>query len=190
MSKKIQIRRLLDQLKGSGSEEGQPSSDAVQVRRAGRDDIPSIVTLMQTQVDQAQVTEWLFGKGLMVAQCGGSLAGVATWQAENLLSVTDEFYLSPGEAGSAAGRALLDAIEHEAGILMCEANVVLLPTFTCRIRTLLEEQGYEAKQFEELHRIWREVLGELVSDISPAQAAPGRDLMVKRLREKMIMLPV
>jgi len=50
------------------------------------------------------------------------------------------------------------------------------------IRTFLERQGYEPKAFEDLHRIWREVLSDFVSDES--------GLMVKQLRDRMVMVPI
>jgi hypothetical protein len=78
---------------------------------------------------------------------------------------------------------LLETIEAEANVLMCEANIMILPGWTSKaVRTFLGQQGYEPKTFDELHRIWREVLGDLVDE--------GDDLMVKRLRERMVMAPI
>jgi prophage maintenance system killer protein len=66
---------------------------------------------------------------------------------------------------------------------MCEANVVILPPQPSKaVRTFLNKQGYELKTYQELHRIWREVLGEYVAD--------QPELMVKWLREQMIMVPI
>jgi hypothetical protein len=82
-----------------------------------------------------------------------------------------------------AGTRLLESIEAEAGVLMCEANVMLLPSWTSKsVRTFLRRRGYVPEEFGELHRIWREVLGEL--------DAEGMDLMVKRLRDRMVMVPI
>jgi N-acetylglutamate synthase-like GNAT family acetyltransferase len=161
----------------------------VEIRRARRGDIPAIAALVQkasrsqAHVDEAEVMDWLFGKGLLVASEGNKLVGVAAWQTENLLSVTDVFYVSPARLREQAGGGLLTAIEAEVNVLMCEANVLLLPAGTTKtVRTFLQKQGYEPKAFEELHRIWREVLDDLVS---------GQvDLMVKRLRDQMVMAPV
>jgi N-acetylglutamate synthase-like GNAT family acetyltransferase len=159
------------------------------VRRARRGDLASIASLVRratcSRLDagEAQVQEWLFSKGLWVAEQGGILVGVAAWQVENLVSVTDLFHVSPARLRSMAGGRLLETIEAEANILMCEVNVVVLPAWTSKaVRGFLREQGYEPKAFEELHRIWREVLGEFV--------AGDPDLMVKRLRERMVMVPV
>ena len=167
------------------------SGAEIEVRRARRADVPGIVALVRqaTQgkrpVDEADVLGWLFGKGLLVAAQGtpGALVGVAAWQTENLLSVTDLFYVHPAKLRAEAGGRLLAAIEAEVNVLMCEANVMILPPQTSKaVRTFLNKQGYEAKTYQELHRIWREVLSEFIAD--------QPDLMVKRLREKMIMAPI
>lgn len=169
---------------------GQPqASGDVQVRRARRTDAPAVAALIKhatrgrQTVDEGEVLDWLFGKGLLVAVHGAEIVGVATWQAENLLSVTDVFHVYPAKLRGAAGKRLLETIEAEANVLMCEANIVILPPDTTKtVRTFLQKQGYEPKPYQELHRIWREVLAEYVTS--------QPDLMVKRLREKMVMAPI
>jgi len=109
-------------------------------------------------VNEATAMEWLFSKGLWVATGGSGVVGVAAWQVENLVCITDLF-------------------------LMCEANAMVLPAWTPRtVRTFLQGQGYEPKPFAELHRIWREVLGEWIQG--------EEELMVKRLRDRMVMAPI
>lgn len=184
------------------------SGAEIEVRRARRGDIPAIVALVRkatqsrVRVDESEVTDWLFGKGLWVATQGESLVGVVAWQAENLLSVTDRFYVSPARLWAQAGSRLLEAIEAEANVLMCEANVVLLPAEASKAtRTFLQRQGYELQELQALHRIWREVLSEFVAiggstgaeappGGSAAPSAPAPILMVKRLRERMVMIPI
>jgi N-acetylglutamate synthase-like GNAT family acetyltransferase len=162
---------------------------ALQVRRAHRGDLAQIATLVRKatrsrlRVDEADVMDWLFSKGLWVAMRDEDVVGVAAWQAENLVSITDLFYVSPARLRPQAGMQLLETIEAEANVLMCETNVMVLPEWTSKaVRSFLGQQGYEPKSLDELHRIWREVLGELVSDTD--------DLMVKRLRERMVMVPI
>lgn len=164
-------------------------SEVIRVRRAKREDLAAIAavvgkaTRFKIKVDEADVMEWLFGKGLWVVVRGEDVVGVATCQTENLLSVTDAFYVSPAKLRNKAGVPLLDAIEAEVGTLMCEANVMLLPSWTSKtVRTFLQKQGYEPKEFDGLHRIWREVLGEF--DLEEM------DLMVKQLRDRMVMAPI
>jgi hypothetical protein len=134
-------------------------------------------------VGEEEISEWLFSKGVMVASQGGALIAVAAWQTENLLSVTDVFYVSPALAGASAGRMLLEAVEEEACTLMCEANVVpLLPGISREVQSLLQQQGYEARGIDRVHRVWREVLAEF--------AAGETVLLVKPLREGLIMVPL
>jgi N-acetylglutamate synthase-like GNAT family acetyltransferase len=160
-----------------------------QVRRAKLEDLGEITRLAREasqaegQVDEAEVTEWLFGKGVWVAIRDQSPVGVAAWQAENLLAVTDVFHVAPAEYWLEVGSQLLETIEGEAHTLMCEANVVLLPALAPEAaRILLQQQGYERNTYDELHRIWREVLSDFGGD--------ELEIMVKRLRDRMVMIPL
>ena len=178
---------IIDRLQEAEIAKDRPARAKIEIRRARRGDIPAIVALVnkaaQRLVEEAEALDWLFGKGLLVAVQGNQVVGVATWQAENLVSVTDLFHVYPAKLRSPAGSRLLSTIESEANVLMCEANVITLPSHTSKaMRAFLRRQGYEPKAFQELHRIWREVLGEFVGS--------QPDLMVKRLREKMVMAPI
>jgi N-acetylglutamate synthase-like GNAT family acetyltransferase len=161
----------------------------IEVRRATREDVPAIAALVReasrspVEADEAVALDWLFGKGLLVAVREGVLLGVTAWQAENLVAVTDVFQVSPRYLPSEIGERLLGVVESEAETLMCEANVVVLPSWTPEaLRTLLRRQGYELRRLDDLHRIWREVLAGFAGD--------ERDLMVKRLRDRMVMVPL
>ena len=164
-------------------------SDKIQVRRAKRADLAPIAGLVrvchpgEAAPDEAQVMDWLFSKGLLVALQDDRLAGVIAWQVENLVAVTDVFCLQEGELLPEAGGALLQALEEEASTLMCEVNIVLAPgRLSPATQAVLEEQGYEAEDLSNLHRIWREVLDDLV------QSVP--ELRVKWLRDRMVMVPI
>jgi N-acetylglutamate synthase-like GNAT family acetyltransferase len=163
-------------------------SHEIEVRRATREDVAAIAALVREvsqsrmQANEAEVLDWLFGKGLLVAVREGALVGVAAWQAENLVAVTDVFHVSP-RPWHKAGERLLRVVESEAETLMCEANIVVLPSWTPEaLRAFMQGQGYELRPLDDLHRIWREVLAGFVDD--------ERDLMVKQLRDRMVMVPV
>jgi N-acetylglutamate synthase-like GNAT family acetyltransferase len=163
--------------------------DNLELRRARIGDVAAITSFIQRaarsriRADEAEVTAWLFGKGLWVAFEDGTLVGVAAWQAENLVSVTDLFCVFPKQALEKAGRRLLETIEAEASTLMCEINVVLLPGWAlATARTFLRQQGYESRALPALHRIWREVLSDFATE--------EQELMVKKLRDRMVMVPV
>jgi N-acetylglutamate synthase-like GNAT family acetyltransferase len=166
-----------------------PPGGGLELRRARRADLAPIAELVRKATrsrlkpDEADVMEWLFGKGLWVAAEEATVVGVAAWQAENLVSITDVFHVAPARYRATAGAQLLATIEAEANVLMCEANVLVVPAWTSKAeRTFLQKQGYEPRPYDELHRIWREVLNEFVAD--------EVDLMVKRLRERMVMVPI
>lgn len=158
------------------------------IRRAKPQDLEEITRLaresaqVEDSPDETEVTEWLFSKGVWVAAGDDSLVGVAAWQAENLLAVTDVLHVVPAEHWDRVGGLLLETIEGEAQTLMCEANIVLLPTPAPEgARDLLRQQGYESRPREELHRIWREVLSDFGAE---------SEVMVKRLRDRMVMVPL
>ena len=159
-----------------------------EIRRAKLQDLEGITRLAReacqadASPDEAEVTEWLLSKGVWVAARGDALVGVAAWQAENLLAVTDVLHVTPVDRWNEVGSRLLETIEGEAQTLMCEANVVLLPASTPEAaRALLRQQGYEPVPYKELHRIWKEVLSSFSVE---------SEVMVKRLRDRMVMVPL
>jgi N-acetylglutamate synthase-like GNAT family acetyltransferase len=161
----------------------------LEIRRASRQDLGPIVALVadatqrKVQLEEAEVMEWLFTKGLWVAHLGGTLVGVIAWQAENLVSITDVFYINPESPYAGAATRLIETIEAEAKTLMCEANVVILPDGISHfLREFLHQQGYEPRLLAGLHRIWQEVLGEFADSES--------QLMVKILRDRMVLHPL
>ena len=169
--------------------EEREENEEIEVRRARRQDLAAIAGVVQKSsrarlaADEARAMDWLFSKGLWVATDDSRVVGVAAWQVENLVCITDLFYVAPAGYRKVAGARLLQVIEAEAGVLMCEANAMVLPAWTPKtVRTFLQRQGYEPRPFAELHRIWREVLGEWVHG--------DEALMVKRLRERMVMAPI
>lgn len=175
-------------------------TDSFTIRRAKPGDVAAIAALIQKASERTQpglppegpgeeaaagpeaVQEWLFGKGVWVAIQGGRLLGVAGCQVENLVSVTDVLHLAPGPLWAEAGRRLLETIEAEAMVLMCEISAVLLPSGTAPdVADFLRGLGYEDTELEKLHRFWQEVLGDFV------EAAPA--ILVKQLRDRMVMVP-
>ncbi|MGD8489811.1 MAG: hypothetical protein PVJ26_10130 [Anaerolineae bacterium] len=162
--------------------------DKIRIRRATRGDLSGIAELVDacrqdTTTGEAQVMEWLFSKGLMVALEEDLLTGVIAWQVENLVAVTDLFCLRAGGSLSEAGCGLLEALEEETTTLMCEANIVLMPEWMSpAVRSVLQEEGYGAEDYSNLHRIWREVLDDLVETMP--------ELWIKRLRDRMVMVPI
>lgn len=157
------------------------------VRRARQEDGEAIAAFVReanpstTAVGPAVVTEWLYGKGVWVAHQDRRLVGVAAWQAENLVSVTDVLYLAAAPLWTEVAGRLLATIEGEATVLMCEVNAVLLPDGPVAVRDFLRDQGYEEAELAELHRFWQEVLRDFLD--------AGPTIMIKRLRTQMVTIP-
>lgn len=183
-----QSGRQVEHRSQAGSEPTAPAQGDVEVRRARRGDVPAICALFRkrrrtAQVDEAEALEWLFSKGLLVAIHDDTVVGVAAWQIENLISVTDVIMVSPARLWAKVGSRLLAAIEAEAQSLMCEANIVLLPAGTARtVRAVIQRLGYQSHRLDALHPIWQGVLIPFLTT--------EPELMVKRLRERMIMIPI
>lgn len=183
-----QSEQQIEHLPQEDPEGVMPAGDDLEVRRAKRGDIPAISAFIRkrrrkAQVDETEVLEWLFNKGLLVATYHDALVGVAAWQIENLISVTDIVMVSPARLWANVGSRLLAAIETESRSLMCEANIVLLSAGTARtVRTIFLKLGYQPHRLESLHPIWQEVLIPFL--------ASKPELMVKRLQERMIMTPI
>jgi N-acetylglutamate synthase-like GNAT family acetyltransferase len=168
-------------------------ADEITIRRAKRGDLEGIAVVVsgaaagEVEVDEAEVMDWLFSKGMWVAVQDGAVVGVATCQTENLVCVTDELHVWPAGLQAEAGGPLLAAIEAEVSTLMCEVNIVVLAAGTSQaVREFLTGQGYEPEAFKALHRIYREVLGDLFGEDELA----GPVLMVKQLRDRMVMVPL
>lgn len=184
----VQSHRPIEHRSQKGPDSTAPAEDDLHIRRARRADVGAISALVRKSrrkapVDEAGVLEWLFSKGLLVATLDETLVGVAAWQIENLISVTDVVVVSPARLWRKVGGRLLAAIETAARSLMCEANIVLLPAGAARtVRAVLLKLGYQPQQAETLHPIWQGVLAPFL--------AGEPELMVKWLRERMIMTPI
>ncbi len=168
-------------------------ADEILIRRARRGDLEAVAALVgeasagEVEAVEAEVMDWLFSKGMWVAVQDDAVVGVATCQTENLVCITDELRVWPASLQDQAGGPLLAAIEAEVSTLMCEVNIVVLPASTSSVvRDFLGEQGYEPQEFEALHRIYREVLSDLFGEDELAEPV----LMVKQLRDRMVMVPI
>jgi L-amino acid N-acyltransferase YncA len=161
---------------------------AVNVRRAKRKDIPAITNIIQrmkpggSQITAEEVQTRLFEKGYWVA-ISHKAGGVAGWQAENLVTCIEDFYVYPVSYYSPVGGPLLETIEDEARQLSCEVAIAFVDEGTpASVEEFLRTQGYERQTMDELRKIWREVASEIIGE--------GRFMMVKKLLERPVMRPL
>jgi len=161
---------------------------AVNVRRAKRKDIPAIAAIIQrvrpggARITTEEVQARLFEKGYWVA-ISRKAGGVAGWQAENLVTCIEDFYVYPVSYYSQVGGPLLETIENEARQLSCEVAIVFVDEGMPALgEEFFRAHGYERQTMDELHKIWREVASEIIGE--------GRFMMVKQLLERPIMRPL
>jgi N-acetylglutamate synthase-like GNAT family acetyltransferase len=157
------------------------------VRRAKRRDIPAIAFIMNGLLGEGTLTEddvrqKIFEKAYWVA-VGEKAGGLAGWQAENLVTCIDEFYVYPPGYWEEIGGPLLETIEAEGYKLSCEVSIIFVDKYHPQEAVeFLASHGYERQELEDLIKIWREVASEFVTE--------DRFLMLRKLREKRIMQPL
>jgi len=168
-------------------EEEVKASKEVMVRRAKRRDIPAITVIMNGLLGKGTFTkddvmQKIFEKAYWVA-VGEKAGGLAGWQAENLVTCIDEFYVYPPGHWEGIGGPLLETIEAEAYNLSCEVSIVFVDKYhPPEAVEFFASHGYERQELKDLIRIWREVASEFMTKDS--------FLMLRKLREKRIMQPL
>ncbi|MCR4407948.1 MAG: GNAT family N-acetyltransferase [Anaerolineae bacterium] len=172
-------------------EEKKPAAEEaleVHVRRAKRKDIPTITAIIQrvkpggARITSEEVQNRLFEKGYWIA-ISRKAGGIAGWQAENLVTCIEDFYVYPMSYYPQVGGPLLETIEREAHQLSCEVAIVFIDEgMPALVEDFFRAHGYERRTMDELHKIWREVVTELTGE--------GRFMMVKKLLERPIMRPL
>jgi ribosomal protein S18 acetylase RimI-like enzyme len=157
------------------------------VRRAKRRDIPAITVIMNGLLGEGTFTEddvmqKIFEKAYWVS-VGEKAGGLAGWQAENLVTCIDEFYVYPPGYWESIGGPLLETIEAEAYKLSCEVSIVFVDKHHPQEAVeFFTSHGYQRQELENLIKIWREVASEFMTE--------DRFLMLRKLREKRIMQPL
>jgi ribosomal protein S18 acetylase RimI-like enzyme len=159
----------------------------VMVRRAKRRDIPAIAVIMNGLLGEGTFTEdevmqKIFEKAYWVS-VGEKAGGLAGWQAENLVTCIDEFYVYPPGYWEEIGGPLLQTIEAEAYKLACEVSIVFIDQYHPQEAVeFFASRGYERQELEDLIKMWREVASEFMTE--------DRFLMLRKLREERIMRPL
>ncbi len=172
---------------------GQPvSPDALQrlqVRRAKRDDLAAMATLVAQATNgkltptEIEMMENLFSKGYFVALADGQFLGLVGLRTENLIAGLDDFLVRSSELWPTVGQSLLDAAEKEARQLSCEVALLFARPEAGPVSTaFFEKHGYQKKEAKDLIKMWREAAEDYYSE--------GSLLMVKQLLERRIMTPI
>ncbi len=157
-------------------------SSRVVIKRGRRQDIPEIQRFLSlarpaSPVTEAELLEELFTWGFLLAHTT-QVRAVLRWQAINLVGVVRGFWVWPRQQQRHTGAALLRAVEKAAYDLFCEGVVLLAePDTPASTLRLCAACGYEAQDWADLNRHWRNALEEVWR--------PTDRILSKRLRERV-----
>jgi dephospho-CoA kinase len=118
---------------------------------------------------------------LLCEDKSGAIQAAVGWQVENLITRTDELYLSPTVHRESAIRLLLAAVEDAASQLQSEVIFVFLPQTTAQdvVKAILSA-GYAPVVLDQIKSLaWREAVREVMD------SKPGLIGMMKQLRDEV-----
>jgi dephospho-CoA kinase len=169
---------------------GAQATKEVRVRRGKPSDATAIAnfirtaTLGQRELTRADVIAAFGDKAYMLADYDGSLAAIAGFKVENLVSRVDEVYLAPSAPLEVLAAPLLTAVENASRELQCEAALAFFPMALMQKATQsLEAAGYAPQVPEKLGvDAWREAARESMPN--------GTGMLYKKLREDRVLRPV
>ena len=144
----------------------------------------TMATRGRVSVGAESVLERSGTKGLWVVRdAEGWIVGIAGWRAENLIARIDDFLVFPPEMYTTAGRLLMESLEAAAEELQCEVSMLFVPLHASPVVIgFYESCGYERPELDALPRVWQETVQEATEQ--------GRYIMLKRLRENLVMRPI
>jgi hypothetical protein len=118
---------------------------------------------------------------LLCEDKSGAIQAVIGWQVENLITRTDELYISPTVHRETAIRLLLTAVEDAASQLQSEVSFVFLPQTTAQdITSAILSAGYAPVVLDQIKSLaWREVVREVMDNKAGLQG------MMKQLRDEV-----
>lgn len=122
-------------------------------------------------------------KAYLLIMRDDTIAGVAGWQVENLVTRIDELYFGPGLPLDEAIPALMDAVETASVELQSEASLLFLPPYLAQHVGAWRAVGYRPQTVQGLGvRAWQEAALESMPR--------GASLWFKRLREDRVLRPL
>jgi N-acetylglutamate synthase-like GNAT family acetyltransferase len=162
----------------------------VVVRRAGVPDAGAVAAFVSTasqgrsQVDEVDVIERFGNVGFLLAERGGTLAGMVCWQAENLVVSVTDLLIWPASVREQVGAALFSEMERAAAELECEVALLFLPqSAPPAVVEFCSGFGYEEELVLDLPRPWREAAYQV-------EVGDNETLLLKRLRESPVSRPL
>lgn len=176
-----QVQRAWEELNladlSSAEPEQLPSMEALQVRRI----VPSDV-LQTDWLSAEQKTRMAHGVAILAAEREGSLQGVLSWYAQDLIARVNCLNLASGAQGASVLSALLSDLERFARELHCE--VILCGFAPQRLPAAVWQRlGYQPQDADQLNPlVWREAARPLILE--------GEQLYMKQLLPERVLRPV
>lgn len=118
---------------------------------------------------------------LLCEDKSGAIQAVVGWQVENLITRTDELYISPTVHRETAIRLLLTAVEDAASQLQSEVHLIFIPqTIDADILNAIRSAGYIPAEIDQIKSLeWRVAIREVID------SRAGLMVMMKQLREEV-----
>lgn len=137
----------------------------------------------QRTMTSDDVMEAFGDKAYLLLLSGGSLAGLAGWQVENLVARTTDLYLEAGVDVAAALPAIINEMERASHELQSEASLVFAPADLAGNEAVWKKLGYEKRTPQTLGvQAWQDAANELMS--------MGAALYFKQLRQDRVLRPI
>jgi dephospho-CoA kinase len=141
------------------------------------------VTHGRKRMTRADVMATFGEKAYLLIERDSTLAGVAGWQVENLVTRVDELYFEPGLPLDEAIPALMETVETASAELQSEASLLFLAPYLARHVGAWRAVGYKPETIQGLGvRAWQEAAIESMPR--------GASLWFKRLREDRVLRPL
>jgi len=139
-----------------------------QVRRATREDVPAVARFLAKMdwrgkpPNEEATLARIMGRAHWLLLRGNQVAGMASWEALNLVACLEEILVTPGPDASEILCKLVDAVEGEARILQCEVMLAIFPPgANSEWDKVYKRCGYTVVSIAGLAKAWRDVVGEV-----------------------------
>ncbi|MFZ5881399.1 MAG: dephospho-CoA kinase [Chloroflexota bacterium] len=123
-------------------------------------------------------------KAYMLLRQDGRLAGLASWQVENLVARTTEVYLDENVEPQAGLKGLINEVERASRDLQCEASLIFLNEKMGAHAETWAKLGYDRRTPETLGvQAWQDAAFE-------SMPSAGGPLYFKQLRQDRVLRPI
>ena len=135
------------------------------------------------RVTAENIMEDFGDKAYMLLQVDGRLAGLVSWQVENLVTCTTDIYLEENLDQQKALETLVQAVERASGELQSEASLIFTTNEIMALEDFWKKLGYERQTPDTLGvQAWKDAASESLFI--------GSTLLFKQLRQDRVLRPI